>query len=82
MSDVSERELAIMRAIASGRNGILSAQRISAQMGYRPANSGKLAVSATLRSLQRRGFVGRIPPEDQWDHADWFLLPPGKEAIE
>lgn len=79
--DLSERQIAIMRAISGGLNGITSADRISAKLGYRPARSGRLAVSASLRALMKAGVVGRIPPEDQWDHADYFLTPSGREAL-
>lgn len=43
--------------------------------------TGRLSVSATLRSLMGAGLVGRIPPENQWSHAAYFLLTDGRAAL-
>jgi hypothetical protein len=79
---MNDRQRAIMATIKRARNGILGADRIAGVLGYKPARSGRLAVSSSLRALQRAGLVGRIPPEDQWDHADYFLTDDGKAELE
>lgn len=73
---LSDRERNICVAIEMARNGIRGADSIARFLGYRPAISGRLAVSSTLRVLQRKGIVGRIPPQDQWDHAAYFTNEP------
>lgn len=79
--ELNERQVAILRNIAAGLNGIMSADRIAYRLGYKPARSGRLAVSSTLKVLMKKELVGRIPPEDQWSHADYFLKPGGKAAL-
>lgn len=88
---LSERELKVMRAVAHFPHGA-SLDDISARCGYRPARSGRLAVRKVLRSLLLRndseyqrgyhgecgGFVGRMPPKDQWDCEKWFLTDAAK----
>lgn len=69
MSD--DRDHAVLAAIRRGRNGQASTDTIAARLGYKPACDGRLAVSSTLRSLERRGLVWRIPPRDRWGHAVW-----------
>lgn len=32
------------------------------------------AASSVMRSLERRGIVGRIPPRDEWSSITWFLI--------
>lgn len=82
MEKLTERQLAVIRRIASGPNGHASADGIAQSLGYRPAKAGRLAVSSSLRSLMRERLVGRIAPADQWDHATYFLLPAGRAALE
>jgi hypothetical protein len=58
-----------------------SADDIAAKAGYRPARSGRLAVTSALRPLLREdnsGLVFRVPPRDRWDHARWGLTSAGK----
>lgn len=78
---LNERCIGILRAISESRNGIKSADGVAAFLGYRPARTGRLAVSSSLRSLQRAGLVGRIPPQDRWDHADYFLTDDGEAEL-
>lgn len=49
------------------------ADDIAFRLGYRPAMSGRLAVTSALRALERSGVVYRTPPRDRWDHARWGL---------
>lgn len=72
---LTERETRIVAIIKRSKIGVLGADRIALHLGYRPPRSGRLAVSSTIRSLMRKGVVGRIPPEDQWDHATYFIIP-------
>lgn len=81
ISKLSDREKRILFAIAKGLNGQNSAQGVAYHLGYRPARSGTLAVTKTLRSLEARGVVGRIPPRDQWSCAYWFLTSIGKKLV-
>lgn len=77
---MNARQQQIAEAIAKGLNGIRGADSIARALGYRPARSGRLAVSSSLRAMQRAGLVGRIPPEDQWDHARYFLTEKAKKT--
>jgi Fe2+ or Zn2+ uptake regulation protein len=77
--EITERQKSIAQAISKGLNGITSADRIAARLGYRPARTGRLAVTKTLRSMEAAGLVHRLPPKDQWDHADWALSDEGKK---
>jgi len=82
ISKLSVREKRILLAIAKGLNGQNSAQEVSYHLRYRPARSGILAATKTLRSLEARGIVGRIPPRDQWSSARWFLQTKAKAVIQ
>jgi hypothetical protein len=79
--ELDERSIGILIAVSRGLNGQASADHVASRMKYRPARSGRLAVTGTLRKLERDGFVGRIPPRDQWSTATWFLMPKGKEIL-
>jgi hypothetical protein len=76
-ADRAARELAIMRQIEKGLNHQAGARSISHGLGYRPSLRGVWPVSSSLRSMEKRQLVGRLPPVDQWDHADYFLMPDG-----
>lgn len=73
--DLNAREVAILLSVERGLNGLSAAQDVSYRMGYRPSQSGRLAMTRALRALEARNFVGRIPPVDQWSRAYWFLTP-------
>lgn len=81
ITKLSERDKMVLLAIAKGLNGQNSAQEVAYHLHYRPARSGSLACSKTLRSLEARGIVGRIPPRDQWSCAHWFLSSIGKKLV-
>ena len=36
--------------------------------------SNRIAVTSSLRSMEKRGFVGRIAPRNQWANAHWFAI--------
>lgn len=78
---LDERSINVLLAIQNGLNGQAGADFIASQLGYRPARSGRLAVTGTLRKLERQNIVGRLPPRDQWGHAVWFLMPKGKASL-
>lgn len=93
MSELNERELKIMRAIAGFGSGA-SIDAIASKLGYRPARSGRLAVVSSLNSMLRRHggvthgpygtdgkYIGRLPPRDQWDHSRWFLTDAGMKIV-
>lgn len=50
-----------------------SAQMIARRAKLFPSLNYILSVTASLRSLERDGLVGRVPPKDQWDVAGWCL---------
>lgn len=77
---MNERHIAAAQAVEKCLNGIGTASEISWKMGYRK-NSGRLAVTATLRSMERQELVGRIAPRDQWGHANLFLTTKGKKEL-
>lgn len=77
---MNERDIAVARAVLQCPNGVGNATQISWKMGYK-GNSGRMAVTSTLRSMERRGLVGRIPPRDQWAHANWCLLTEAKQTL-
>ena len=79
---LSDREKRIILAVASGSMNMSSAQDVAYRMGYRPARSGTLACTKTLRSLEKRGIVGRLPPRDQWSSATWTLSRETRAALE
>lgn len=78
---MNARQRQIAQKIAASPNGITDADTIAGGLGYRPHLSGRLAVTSSLRAMERAGLVGRIPPENQWDHARWFLRALGKAAL-
>ncbi len=78
---LEERDVRILLAIAAGLNGQLRADDVAHRVGYRPARTGRLAVSGTLRKLERKGLVGRIAPRDQWSTATWFLTIKAKDYL-
>lgn len=80
-AELDERGVAILIAVGRGLNGQASADDVASRMKYRPARSGRLAVTGTLRKLERDGYAGRIAPRDQWSSATWFLMPKGKELL-
>ena len=82
ISKLSEREKRILLAIAKGLNGQNSVQEVAHHLHYRPARTGTLSCSKTLRSLEARGIVGRTPPRDQWSCAYWFLQPIGTKLVQ
>lgn len=75
---LNDRHFEIAKIIRRFANGIAYADGIAHYLGYRPATSGRLSVSSSLRQMQKFGLVGRIPPRDQWDHANYFLTETGK----
>jgi hypothetical protein len=77
--NVRQRQIAAV--IAEGLNAISSTDRIASRLGYRPAREGRLSVSSSLHAMMRAGFVGRIPPQDRWDHVSWFLTKAGKAEV-
>ncbi|TLX16128.1 hypothetical protein [Rhizobium sp. MHM7A] len=79
--ELDERNVAILISVSRGLNGQASADDVAHRMKYRPARSGRLAVTGTLRKLEREGFIGRIAPRDQWSTATWFLMPKAKEFL-
>lgn len=81
MADLTERQIKIAGVILRAPNGITNADTIAAHMGYKPARGGRLAVSRTLRIMAAIGVVHRLPPKDQWGHAEWALSPAGRAAI-
>lgn len=78
----AQREARIMGIVSRARNGMCGADFIAAKLGYRPYYSGRLAVSSTLRGLQSRGLVSRIPPRDQWGHAEYSITDAGRLALQ
>lgn len=83
---VTDRQRRILAAIARGLNGHSGADEIAGRIGYRPARSGRLAVSAMLRRMvdPETGcgpFVVRLPPADRWGHATWCITDAGRAAI-
>jgi hypothetical protein len=87
-TDLTERDLQVLRAMARSDGGI-SLDTIAARMGYRPARSGRVAVAGTLRSMLKRhgsqdglyGTDSKLPPRDQWDCSKWALTKEGRAAI-
>ena len=93
-TELRDDEIDLMRAIAKS-DFSASADAIALRLGYRPARSGRLAVTARLRSLMRRHegkqetsqfgecgrYVGRIPPKDRWGHARWFVTKEGQAML-
>lgn len=75
------RHRAIASTLAALPNGQGTAQDVAHKLGYRPARTGIVAVSATLRAMERGALAGRIPPETQWDSARWFLTQAGKREL-
>ncbi|WP_315921599.1 hypothetical protein [Mesorhizobium sp. SP-1A] len=82
ISKLSDREKRVLLAIAKGLNGQSTAQDIAYRLRYRPARSGTLACTKTLRSLEARKIVGRIAPRDQWSSALWFLSSKANAVIQ
>lgn len=83
---MTDRQRAILGAMARSSNGQSGADAIAARLGYRPARSGRLAVSSTLRRMvdPETGcglFVVRLPPADRWDHATWCITDAGRAAL-
>lgn len=88
---LSPRDIQVMKIIADSPNAQAHADEIARRMGYKPARRGRLAVSATLSRLLGEPthgmygadglYVGRIPPQDQWGCAIWFLMPAGRSAV-
>lgn len=78
---MNSRQILIAQIIQRYPNGIAGADSIAYSLGYRPATNGRLSVSSSLRSMMKAGWVGRLPPRDQWDHAVYFLMPEGKEKF-
>ena len=66
-SKMNEYQTRIMVALKAP--GALSSIDIAARLKPRSCH---IAVTSSLRSLERRGWVGRIPPSDRWDCARWF----------
>lgn len=79
---MNERQMSIARAIAAAPNGVTNAESIAHRIGFRPARSGILSVTSSLRAMERAGLVGRIPPQDQWCVAKWCLLRKAKEMLD
>ena len=75
-----ERDIAVARAVQQCLNGIRSAPEISWKPGY-TGKKGHLSGTSTLRSMERRNLVGRIPPRDRWSNAKWFLTTEAKEQL-
>jgi hypothetical protein len=75
------RAVSILRAVSAGLNGQSRADDVAHRLKYRPARSGRLAVTGTLRKLERMGYIGRIAPRDQWSTASWFLMETAKEYL-
>ncbi len=79
--ELDERGIAILISVSRGLNGNARADDIAHRMGYRPARSGRLAVTGTLRKLEVEGFISRSAPRDQWSAASWFLTPRSKDLL-
>lgn len=94
VTDLTENQIKVMRALrACGRTrGYLI--EIAHKMKYRPARSGILAVSSTLRSILRKGemsrgnyygcaskYVGYLYAKDQWSSQCWFLTDEGEDHL-
>lgn len=83
---LTDRQRRILAAMVRGPMGHSSADDIAYRLGHRPARSGRLAVSATLRRMvdPETGcgpFVVRLPPADRWDHATWCITDAGRAAL-
>lgn len=78
---LTPRQIQVMVAVSRCLNGIGNTSEVAARMGYRPARSGQLAVTATLRKLEKEGLVNRLPPSDRWAQASWSLRAEGREAL-
>jgi DNA-binding MarR family transcriptional regulator len=79
--ELDERGIAILISVSRGLNGHARADDIAHRMGYRPARSGRLAVTGTLRKLEGGGLIGRSAPRDQWSAASWFLTPKARALL-
>jgi hypothetical protein len=79
--ELDERCIGILIAVSRGLNGQARADDVAHRLNYRPARSGRLAVTGTLRKLEREGFIGRIAPRDQWGTATWFLKSKAKDLL-
>lgn len=69
MSDRAKAIEEILRATPMPR----STDEIAWRMGYRPARKGRLAVTSSLRAMERRGDVFRLPPRDRWSIPYWGM---------
>lgn len=79
--ELDARSIAILISVSRGLNGQASADDVAHRMQYRPARSGRLAVTGTLRKLELKGFIGRTAPRDQWSAAMWFLMPKARQFL-
>jgi len=83
LPDVTDRQRLVLAALAADSPAYTV--DLAHALGYRPARSGRLAVTATLRSMLVPGtdrglLVGRIPPRDQWSSAMWSITDLGRAA--
>lgn len=77
---MNDRQMQVAGILAKAIMSV-EADTIAAHMGYKPARSGRLAVSKTLRAMECAGIVFRSPPRDRWDRASWGLTGEGRAAL-
>lgn len=95
MQKLTDRELQVFKAMARSPHGS-RLTTIAYRMGYRPAQAGQLPVRSTLIACMKRHgdidepnrygecgrYVGRIPPQHQWDAETWFLTDAARTLID
>jgi hypothetical protein len=80
--NLTEFQRRALHALAWCSDGYATAETIAGRLGYRPASSGRLAVTSALRPLldpeSREGasgkYIYRTAPQDRWGSARWGLF--------